>query len=172
MFDKLRTEEQLAYAVGGFATTIDDYVGFGLYIQTPVKGPSEMQTRFDDYKLEYEKELELLDEKTFKQLKKAALVQLNEQPKNLSDEVQPFMSDWYKENFDFDSKQALIAEVKKVTLADIRDFYAQTVLNEKAARLNIQMRGKKFKDKPFAQLDDQTIITDFAKASDVMQYQK
>ena len=36
-FDTLRTEEQLAYAVGSFAPSLDNYAGFGLYIQTPVK---------------------------------------------------------------------------------------------------------------------------------------
>lgn len=171
VFDKLRTEEQLAYAVGGFSNTMDDYVGFGMYIQTPVKGPADMQARFDEYKLEYKKELDALTEETFTQLKNAVLVRLNEQPKNLGDEVQPFLSDWYDEAFDFNSKAALIAEVEKVTLADIKDFYQQTVLNKNAARLNVQMRGTKFKDSKFGKLKNQVVIDDFAKAAGKMSYQ-
>lgn len=172
VFDKLRTEEQLAYAVGGFSTTLDDYVGFGMYIQTPVKGPGEMQARFDEYKLEYKKELDSISEETFAQLKNAVLIKLNEQPKNLGDELRPYLSDWYEENFDFNSKAELIKEVEQVTLADVKDFYAKTVLNKDAARLNVQMRGTKFADKAFGKIENQTIISDFTNAGKVLDYQK
>eukprot|EP00492_Amphilonche_elongata_P003110 TRINITY_DN3417_c0_g1_i1.p3 TRINITY_DN3417_c0_g1~~TRINITY_DN3417_c0_g1_i1.p3 ORF type:complete len:58 (-),score=10.49 TRINITY_DN3417_c0_g1_i1:24-197(-) len=37
----MRTEEQLAYAVGALARPIEDYSAIGLFIQTPVKGPKE-----------------------------------------------------------------------------------------------------------------------------------
>ena len=68
----------------------------------------------------------------------------------------PLINDWYRENFDFDSRQKLIAEVEKVTLADIKDYYQQTMLNPKAARLNVQLRGTKFSDSEFADLPNQT----------------
>ncbi|WP_366526119.1 insulinase family protein, partial [uncultured Pseudoalteromonas sp.] len=157
-FDKLRTEEQLAYAVGALARPIEDYSALGLYIQTPVKGPKEMQARFDEFKKQYAVELDNMTEETFAQLKNATLVSLKEQPKNLSDEMSPLITDWYRENFKFDSKEKLIAEVEKVTLADLKDYYKKTMLNSEAARLNIQMRGSKFADKPFADLKSQTKV--------------
>ena len=158
-FDKMRTEEQLAYAVGALARPIEDYSGIGLFIQTPVKGPKEIQVRFDKFKKEYALELNAMSEETFAQLKNATLVSLKEQPKNLSDEMSPLINDWYRENFDFDSKQKLIAEVEKVTLADIKDYYQQTMLNPQAARLNVQLRGSKFSDSEFADLPNQTKVT-------------
>ncbi|RJF35265.1 insulinase family protein [Pseudoalteromonas gelatinilytica] len=157
-FDKLRTEEQLAYAVGALARPIEDYSALGLYIQTPVKGPKEMQARFDEFKKQYAVELDNMTEETFAQLKNATLVSLKEQPKNLSDEMSPLITDWYRENFKFDSKEKLIAEVEKVTLADLKDYYKKTMLNSEAPRLNIQMRGSKFADKPFADLKNQTKV--------------
>jgi len=159
-FDKLRTEEQLAYAVGGLARPIEDYSAIGLFIQTPVKDAQAMQARFEEFKKQYAVELDNMSEETFAQLKNAALVSLKEQPKNLSDEMSPLIGDWYRENFAFDSKEKLIAEVEKVTLADIKDYYQQTMLNPQAARLNVQLRGSKFADKPFADLPKQTKVTD------------
>ena len=100
-FDKLRTEEQLAYAVGGAAVQIGDYTGFAMYIQTPVKDVEAMQARFDTFKQEYVEQLNSMTEETFAQLKASTLVTLKEPPKNLQDEVTPFMADWYKENYDF-----------------------------------------------------------------------
>ncbi|KPH93816.1 peptidase M16 [Pseudoalteromonas porphyrae] len=159
-FDKMRTEEQLAYAVGALARSVEDYSAIGLFIQTPVKGPKEMQARFEAFKKQYAVELEAMSEETFAQLKNATLVSLKEQPKNLSDEMGPLIGDWYRENFDFNSKQKLISEVEKVTLADIKDYYKQTMLNPQAARLNVQLRGSKFADTPFADLRKQTLVTD------------
>ncbi|HET8816432.1 MAG TPA: peptidase M16, partial [Pseudidiomarina sp.] len=88
---------------------------------------------------------------------------LKEPPKNMSEEVSPFISDWYRENFDFDSKQQLIAAVEAVTLADIKAFYQQTMLNPEAARISVQMRGTKFLEKPFAELPNQQVVESLAK---------
>ncbi|MEI8640642.1 hypothetical protein P4S68_04125 [Pseudoalteromonas sp. Hal099] len=157
-FDKMRTEEQLAYAVGALARPIEDYSAIGLFIQTPVKGPKEIQARFDQFKKEYAVELDNMSLDTFAQLKNATLVSLKEQPKNLSDEMGPLITDWYRENFNFDSKQKLIDEVEKVTLEDIKQYYKQTMLNPQAARLNVQLRGTKFVESDFADLPNQTKI--------------
>ena len=95
---------------------------------------------------------------TFAQLKNPTRVSLKEQPKNLSDEMGPLITDWYRENFNFDSKQKLIDEVEKVTLEDIKQYYKQTMLNPQAARLNVQLRGTKFVESDFADLPNQTKI--------------
>ncbi|TMN44622.1 insulinase family protein [Pseudoalteromonas sp. S2755] len=155
-FERLRTEEQLAYAVGATSVAIDEYSALGFYIQTPVKDAKSMQDRFDEYKDEYAKDLAALDQTTFEQLKNAVLVSLTEEPKNLSEELQPLIGDWFKENMAFDSEAKLIAAVKAVTLEDIKAYYQQTVMNTDAARLNIQLRGAKFQAEPFADLPKQT----------------
>lgn len=161
-FDKLRTEEQLAYAVGGTAMQLEDYVGFAMYIQTPVKGVADMQARFDLFKQQYAKELDALTEEAFAQLKASTLVTLKEPPKNLQDEVGPLITDWHREKFSFDSKQQLVAAVEQVSLADVKAFYRETMLNANAPRISVQMRGTKFRDQPFADLPGQKKVTDIA----------
>ncbi len=170
-FDKLRTEEQLAYAVGGTSMQLEDYVGFAMYIQTPVKGVADMQARFDSFKQQYAQELDKLSEETFAQLKASTLITLKEPPKNLRDEVGPLISDWYREKFSFDSKQQLIAAVEQVSLADVKAFYRETMLNDKAARISVQMRGSKFRDQPFADLPGQIKVSDVAAFHKQMQKQ-
>ncbi|WP_268793887.1 insulinase family protein [Rheinheimera salexigens] len=162
-FDKLRTEEQLAYAVGGTATKVDNYVGFAMYIQTPVKSVLDMQARFDKFKQQYATELAALTEPQFEQLKASTLITLKQPAKNLQQEVAPLLSDWYQEKFSFDSKQKLIAAVEQVTLADVSAFYQQTMLNPEAARVSVQMRGTKFQQQPFANLPKQTLVSDIAE---------
>ena len=130
-----------------------------------------MQQRFDDFKLEYAKSLANLDNKTFEQLKNAALVSLTEEPKNLAEESQPPISDWFKENMAFDSKAKLTAAVRAVTLQDIKDYYQQTVLNPDAARLNVQLRGEKFQSQPFADLKGQTKLESVKQLSETVSLQ-
>ena len=161
-FDRLRTEEQLAYAVGGTATRLDDYTGFAMYIQTPVKDAAAMQARFDKFRDEYAAVLAELTEEEFAQLKASTLVTLKEPPKNMSEEAQPLISDWYREEFDFDSKQQLIDAVEQVTLADVQAFYQETMMNPEAARINVQMRGTKFAEQPFANFEQQTQVESLA----------
>lgn len=161
VFETLRTQEQLAYAVGATSQSIGDYSALGFYIQTPVKGAKAMQTRFDEYKKEYAKQLSTLDEATFAQLKNSVLVSLEEKPKNLSDELSPLLSDWYRERYSYDSKKKLIDAVKQVTLKDLSDYYQQTMLNPNAARLNIQLRGSKFVDEAYSDLPKQTLVKSF-----------
>ncbi|WP_417690373.1 insulinase family protein [Pseudidiomarina sp.] len=161
-FDRLRTEEQLAYAVGGTATRLDDYTGFAMYIQTPVKDAAAMQARFDKFRDEYAAVLAELTEEEFAQLKASTLVTLKEPPKNMSEEAQPLISDWYREEFNFDSKQQLIDAVEQVTLADVQAFYQETMMNSEAARINVQMRGTKFVEQPFANFEQQTQVENLA----------
>lgn len=170
-FDTLRTEEQLAYTVGVIAPSIDKYTGLGLYIQTPVKGPMDIQARFDELKREYKMELNKLSEDTFNKLKTSVLVTLKEKPKNLSDEVYPFIAEWYRENFNFDTKAKLIAEIEKVSLNDIKTFYSETMNNSSAPRLNIQMRGKKFVNQPFTKFRNQTEVNSLSEFYKTINYQ-
>lgn len=157
-FDTLRTEEQLAYAVGTFAPTLDNYTGLGLYIQTPVKNVAEMQERFSRFKQEYWQQLSDMSVDKFEQLKSSALVTLKEPPKNLNEEVAPILTDWALQRFDFDSKQKLIDAVEAVTLDEVKAFYQATLLNDDAARISVQLRGEKFADQPFAELPNMTVI--------------
>lgn len=172
VFEKLRTEEQLAYSVGASVRSIGEYSALMFYIQTPVKNVADMQLRFNQYKAEYEQELNQLDVATFEKLKAATLVSLTEPPKNLSEEVSPFIADWYKENFDYDSKAQLIKAVEETTLADVKAYYQQSVMNDQAARLNVQMRGKKFIDAPFAEIEKATLLKSVTHANNVMKFEQ
>jgi len=167
----LRTEEQLAYVVTARRSSIDEYIAFGLLIQTPVKNVKDMQARFDEFNVEYAKEVESLTQEVFEKLKASRLTTLREKPKNLSEEVTPFIMDWARERFDFDSMDKLIAATEKVTLNDVKDFFRKTVGNKDAARISIQLRGKKFADQPFATFENEQVIENLSDFHSKAKYQ-
>jgi len=161
-FNQLRTEEQLGYAAGGFASRLNEHPFIGFYIQTPVKAPVDMLARFDAYTAEFEQDLQDLSDEDFERIKAGILTDLNKPPKNLSEEAGPFVSDWERERYSFDSKAQLVAAVENVTLEDARDFYRETVLAPDRSRILIQMRGKAFADAPFAVIEGASVIDDVA----------
>jgi protease-3 len=158
-FDKLRTEEQLAYAVGASVRSIEDYTGIAFYIQTPVKDVLFIRQRFDQFRKEYAEMLKKLTPEEFAQLKNSTLVGLKEKPKNLGEELSPLLDDWYQEKWGFDSKDKLIAAVDQVTLDDIKTFYEETFMTDDVARILIELRGSKFKDMPFSGVENAELIS-------------
>lgn len=159
-FETLRTEEQLGYAAGGGSLDLYQHPMVIFYIQTPVKGPQDMLDRFNAYALEYREELASLSEDSFGKFKAGVLTSLTEPPKNLSAEAGPFASDWAIENYDFDSRDELVAAVEAATLDDIRAFFDATVFSEDRSRLVIQLRGKRYADEAFATLDGGVVVDD------------
>jgi protease-3 len=157
-FDTLRTEEQLGYAAGGLTTTMQDHPWIGFYIQTPVKAPKAMLERFEKFALEYATMLDDLTEDQFENLKSGVLTQLTEPPTNLSDEAGPYLTDWNREQYSFSSREQLIAAVQDVTLVSMRDYYQRTVLADNPSRILIQLRGQRWQDQPYAQIDGATLI--------------
>ena len=159
-FNQLRTEEQLGYAAGGFATELGDHPVIGFYIQTPVKNPVDMLARFDAYTVEFAEDVAALTEEDFERIKAGVITSLTKPAKNLAEEASPFARDWNRERYDFDSKAKLIAAVEQVTLADIQTHYQETVMTDNPSRILIQLRGRAYADDPYATIEGAQVITD------------
>ena len=63
-----------------------------------------------------------------------------------------------REQYDFSSRQQLIAAVEAVTLTSIREYYQETVLADNPSRILIQLRGQRWQDEPYAELEGATLI--------------
>jgi len=167
-FNRLRTEEQLGYAAGGLATLVGEHPFLGFYIQTPVKEPVAMLERFEAFRHEYQANLAELTAEDFERIKAGVLTNLTEPPKNLAEEARPFIADWIKERYDFDSRAKLIAAVEAVTIEDIRRYYDATVMAEEPSKVLVQLRGRAFADQPFAEIEGATVVADVASFHKVM----
>ena len=119
-----------------------------------------MLDRFNAYTQEYREELAALTEESFAKFKAGVLTALTEPPKNLSAEAGPFASDWSIENYDFDTRDKLIAAVESATLADVQTFYDATVFSETRSRIVIQLKGQRYADQEFGSLDGGVVIED------------
>ena len=170
-FNQLRTEEQLGYAAGGFATQLGDHPMVGFYIQTPVKAPVAMLERFDRYRVEFASDLEALDSAEFDRIKAGVLTDLTQPPKNLAEEAGPFLMDWNRERYNFDTRTRLIAAVEQVTLKAVQDYYAETVMVEAPSRVLVQLKGSAFADEPFATIEGATVVENVSLFHEAMPLQ-
>ena len=159
-FNQLRTEEQLGYAAGGFATTVGDHPFIGFYIQTPVKAPEAMLARFDAYREEFAGDLTALEPAKFEEIKAGVLTTLREPPKNLAEEASPYLSDWSRERYSFDTEAKLIEAVEAVTLESIQRYYQETVMAAEPSTILVQLRGKRFADDPYAAIEGAEVVSD------------
>ncbi|MEP2652613.1 MAG: insulinase family protein [Paraglaciecola sp.] len=160
LFKQIRTEEQLAYAVGFFGETWRDQILFGFYIQSPVKGLDEVHKRIELFRHNFVKKLAAVTAESFNITKNGILTNLNQPAKNLSQEMGEFIEEWRNQEWAFDSKPKLIEALKKLTLDDVIAFYKDLQEGAKFGRVLIQMRGNNFADKDFIELKGAVKITD------------
>ena len=162
-FVQLRTEEQLGYAAGGMGSALGDFGFVGLYIQTPVMNAENMFARLQQFTVEYAETLGNLDLEAFNRLKDGVLNEIGQLPQNLAQEAAPFLQDWDRERYEFDSRARLLAAVENTALADIQRFYRESVSSADHSSLLLQLRGTRFADAPFARIAGVEPITDLGE---------
>jgi protease-3 len=160
LFKQIRTEEQLAYAVGFFGQTFKQQMLLAYYIQSPAKGLAEVHQRMALFRNGFTQQLAAVTADEFATTKNSVLITLTQPAKNLSAEMGKFISDWRNQQWQFDSKERLIAALKKVTLEDVKNLYKRIEGGQYFGQVLIQMRGTKFSDKAFIEPEGAIKVTD------------
>jgi len=160
LFKQIRTEEQLAYAVGFFGQTFRQQMLVAFYIQSPAKGLAEVGERIALFRKAFTQQLSSVTEEEFATTKNSVLITLTQPAKNLSEEMGKFTDDWREQQWGFDSRERLIAAVEKVTFDDVVNLYNRIESGEEFGRVLIQMRGTKFADKAFIEPKGAIKVTD------------
>lgn len=160
LFKQIRTEEQLAYAVGFFGQTFRAQMLVAYYIQSPAKGLADVDERIASFRKGFTQQLAAVNVEQFATIKNSVLITLTQPAKNLSEEMSKFTDDWREQNWAFDSRERLIAAIEKVTLEDVLNLYHRVEAGKEFGQVLIQMRGTKFSDKAFVEPKGAIKITD------------
>lgn len=160
LFKQIRTEEQLAYAVGFFGQTFRQQMLVAYYIQSPAKGLAEVDERIALFRKGFTEQLAAITEEEFATTKNSVLITLTQPAKNLSEEMGEFTGDWREQLWNFDSKERLITAIETITLNDVKNLYQRIEGGKDFGRVIIQMRGTKFADKAFIEPKGAIKVTD------------
>jgi protease-3 len=160
LFKQIRTEEQLAYAVGFFGQTFRQQMLVAYYIQSPAKGLADVGERIDLFRKAFIQQLSAVTEEEFATTKNSVLITLTQPAKNLSEEMGKYTGDWRDQQWSFDSEERLITAIEKTTLDDVINIYNRIEGGKHFGRVLIQMRGIKFADKAFIEPKGAIKVTD------------
>ncbi|MFT4747344.1 MAG: protease-3 [Congregibacter sp.] len=160
LFKQIRTEEQLGYAVGFFGQTFREQMLVAYYIQSPAKGLAEVDERIALFRKGFTKQLAAVSAEEFATTKNSVLITLTQPSKNLTEEMGEFTGDWRDQQWQFDSRERLIAAVEKVTLDNVINLHNRIEEGKDFGQVLIQMRGTKFADKAFIDPEGTIKITD------------
>ncbi|KAI0025033.1 LuxS/MPP-like metallohydrolase [Xylariomycetidae sp. FL0641] len=122
-FDQLRTKEQLGYIVfsglRGSATTY----GFRFIIQSE-RDSEYLESRIDAFLTSQAKGMEAMDEADFESHKRSVVTKRLEKPKNLDQETGRHWVQVSNEYYDFEASEEDAAQVKKLSKAEMVEFYS------------------------------------------------
>ena len=150
LFSQLRGKESLAYSVSSMPLNFHGYAGLGLFIQSSVKDLPTLKQRFDKFRQDFGQQLPEVGE-LYSQLQAAVLTELSADPKNLYEEAARYFVDFEQANYQFDTYSRMRKETERASLADIVASYKEIML-DKPTNAMVQLRGKSFKEKPFAKV--------------------
>jgi protease-3 len=160
LYKQIRTEEQLGYSVGFDGQVFRDQMLMAYYIQSPAKGLADVGERIALFRKGFSKQLAAVTSQEFATIKNSVLITLTQPAKNLSEEMDKFTGDWREQQWQFDSRDRLIAAIEKVTLDHVLNLYNRIEGGKDFSQVLIQMRGTKFADKAFIEPKGAIKITD------------
>ncbi|AJJ62666.1 pitrilysin [Yersinia aldovae] len=140
-YDQLRTEEQLGYAVFAFPMPVGRQWGLGFVLQSNSKQPAYLYQRYLAFYPQAEKRLRDMKPADFEQYKQALINQLMQRPQTLDEEAGRFSNDFNRNNFAFDSREKMIAQVKQLNSTALADFFQQAVIKPQGLALLSQVKG-------------------------------
>lgn len=146
-YNQLRTEEQLGYAVFTFQMPVGRQWGLGFLLQSNSKQPAYLLQRYQAFYPQAEKRLREMQTEDFKQYQQAMINELKQRPQTLDEEAGRFSRDFDRQNYAFDTRQKVIAEIKKLTPVGMADFFHQAVIAHHGMAMISQIAGNAA-DKP------------------------
>lgn len=140
-YNQLRTQEQLGYAVFAFPMSVGRQWGIGFLLQSNDKQPAYLYQRFKAFYPTAEKKLREMSAEDFAQMQQGMISEIMQAPQTLSQEASQLSKDFDRGNLDFDSRDKVVAEIKKLTPRKLADFFHQAVIEPQGIAVLSQVSG-------------------------------
>ncbi len=141
-FTSLRTEQQLGYAVGMAARTIDKQPGLLFMVQSPSAPPEKILGAVRAYLLSTPATIEAMSDETFALQREGLLVTLLEADKNLAERTERYWTDIDDKVTTFDGNRRLAEVIKGLTRADVISWLRALPARLSKESLIVHSRGK------------------------------
>ncbi len=142
-FQQLRTRQQLGYVVRAGSFRLDRVPGLSFMVQSPSVDVNAIEAATDKFLPTFKSALDEMTEEEFAGYRDALVIQLQQQPKNLSERVGQLWNDLRNGYLNFDSREQFTAAVNHVTLGDLRVAYQEIVLASAPRAISVVSPGEK-----------------------------
>ena len=159
-YDQIRTQEQLSYSPFTASFPVDDYAAFGLFTQSPEKGPQHLQQRYEYFVQQFAKKLAAYDQAEFDKIKQAYVANFKKKPSNLDEEFAYMQGLWSEQKADLNSKPQRLALIEQTSLKQVQDLYQSMVLGKDNEQYLLQVLGSNFERSPLGKLAGSMDIPD------------
>jgi len=133
-FDSLRTKEQLGYIVTSYGQTASEGYCVGILVQSS-QSPLYVDSRVEAFlNTTFPQVLEKLDQQTFESFVAGCVAQLREKELNAAQEAGRHWNKLSQGTYDWARGEKIVAELLKLTKADVIKFYNHCILANGAGR--------------------------------------
>lgn len=140
-FDTLRTREQLGYVVQAHSASALRLPGLNFLIQSPAHGPGVLTERIDAFIGAYRERIAAMDAETFERHRQGLLAALRERDTSLSRRSLRLQGALALNDYTFDRRERLAAEIEHLRLEDVLAEYDALLLPAQRARIVLQTTG-------------------------------
>lgn len=129
-FHRLRTEQQLGYAVYAASLPLITQQGSFYFVQAPNHSAEEVNAAISKFLQEDLHRLKNLSAEEFSQNQQSLAQKLVEKPNSLSEEASRYWQEIGLQRYAFDQRQQLASAVEKLSQEEVVDFYKQLLAGE------------------------------------------
>lgn len=142
-FDQLRTKEQLGYIVFSGPRCSATTQSYRILVQSE-RTPEYIQSRIEEFLKAQYNAIRKMSDKDFEDHKRSLITKRLEKDKNLGEESGRLWSEIDSSYLDFEEKEILAADIRKVTKEDVLALYRAKVhpLSQTRSKLSINLRAQ------------------------------
>lgn len=168
-YDELRTKEQLGYVVAALPMQIQQNYGLGFIVQSNEADPAFLQERFNAFYPLARAKIAALSDEEFTRYQQGLLNELLQAPQTIAEEMQRYLNDFSKNQFDFATRQNNIEALKALTKDQVLSFYDAAITNQSGIVIYSQVLGSQensnpIEDKALAHYNDASDLQKALKA--------
>lgn len=157
-YDQLRTKEQLGYLVWSNMGVHNGVLQYGITVQSSIKPAAYLHGRIEAWLSSFAQVLTSLTEAEFQQNLTAVIEERKIPPKTLSAQSDRYWREVTRQRFSFDIVDREVAQLRKLTLADVIAFYNKYLKSDAPERRKLRLiaepaggfKEKKEEEKPNA----------------------
>lgn len=141
-YHRLRTEQQLGYIVQSAAMPILEVPAVGFIVQSPNSSASDVDLHIRNFIAEFMNGLEEMSQEDFERHRKALVVRLTEQDKQLTQRSRRYWHEIDRNNYSFDTREQLVAAVQAIDKQQFIESLGAYLVDDKLRKLTVIAQGQ------------------------------